>query len=125
MRAIVIYKSRTGFTKKYAEWIGEELKCEIAVYSDMNRLTLSDFDLVIYGSRVHAGKIDSLTKIKGILGNEKCELIVFATGATPAAATEEIEKTKKSNFHDDTIPFFYMQSGLSYEKMAHLFYVNI
>ncbi len=25
MKTIVVYKSKTGFTKKYAEWISEEL----------------------------------------------------------------------------------------------------
>ena len=29
MKIIVIYKSKTGFTKRYAEWIAEELKCDI------------------------------------------------------------------------------------------------
>ena len=29
MKTVVIYKSRTGFTKKYAEWISEELSADI------------------------------------------------------------------------------------------------
>lgn len=29
MRILLIYKSKTGFTEKYANWITEELKCDI------------------------------------------------------------------------------------------------
>lgn len=118
MKTIVIYKSRTGFTKKYAEWIQEELMCEIADYGDINSLNLDGFDLIIYGGRVHAGKIDGLEKVKTLLANKKCYFIVFATGATPLAATKEIEKIMNSNFSGNSIPHFYMQSGLCYEKMG-------
>lgn len=118
MKKIVIYKSRSGFTKRYAEWISDELMCEIKDYKEISKLNLDDYDLVIYGGRVHAGSIDSLKKVKEILANKKCKLIVFATGATPIAATEEIANMIKINFADNSIPYFYMQSGLCYEKMG-------
>lgn len=117
MKIIVIYKSRTGFTKKYAEWISEELNCKIIDYKDVSEHNLNDFDIVIYGGRVHAGRIDGLENIKKIVEDKKCKLIVFATGATPIAATKEIEELFKNNFPDESIPHFYMQSGLCYEKM--------
>lgn len=28
-KTVVIYKSKHGSTKKYAEWIGEELECPV------------------------------------------------------------------------------------------------
>ena len=33
MNAIVIYKTKYGSTKTYAEWISEELNCKIAEQS--------------------------------------------------------------------------------------------
>lgn len=119
MKIVVIYKSRTGFTKQYAKWICDELQCEMVDYSDIGKLNLNEFDIVIYGGRVHAGKIDSLSKMREHLEDKKCKLIVFATGATPNEAIEEIEKITKNNFNDNSIPHFYMQSGLCYEKMGH------
>lgn len=118
MKKIVIYKSRTGFTKRYAEWISDELMCEILDFEKINKLNLDDYDLVIYGGRVHAGNIDSLKKVKDILKDKKCKLIVYATGATPITAAEEIDNIMKINFTDNSIPCFYMQSGLCYEKMG-------
>lgn len=118
METVVIYKSRTGFTRKYAEWISEELKCKMIDYNNISKYDLNNFDIVIYGGRVHAGKIDSLGNIKKIVQNKKCQLIVFATGATPITAIKEIEEMIKNNFSDDSIPHFYMQSGLCYEKMG-------
>lgn len=39
--AIVIYKSKTGFTKKYVEMIAEELSCPIAEWKSATTKTIS------------------------------------------------------------------------------------
>ncbi|MEG0240471.1 MAG: flavodoxin domain-containing protein [Anaerorhabdus sp.] len=115
---IVIYKTRTGFTKQYAQWIAEEIDCEIVDYRNISSFDFNGYDLIIYGGRVHAGKIDELGKIKKMFANSKYKLVVFATGATPFEAKEEIKKIMANNFDDNSIPNFYMQSGLCYEKMS-------
>lgn len=38
MRTLVIYNSQTGFTRRYAEWIVEELKCDIMPFAEAKRL---------------------------------------------------------------------------------------
>ena len=47
--------------------------------------------------------------------------ILFATGGTPNKATKEIDEVWKNNLSAEelqTIPHFYMQSGICYEKMS-------
>ena len=139
MKTLVIYKSKTGFTKRYAEWIGEELSCEVVNINDLGKVSFKDVDLIIYGASIHAGKINGIKKIKKLAEEKKCRLVVFATGASPAEmhdeiakkcrlvvfATgaspaemhDEIAKIWKGNDIDDKTPHFYMQSGLCYEKM--------
>lgn len=121
-RAVVVYNSKTGFTKKYAEWIAEELGCEMQPYKSLSESTLSENDIVIFGSRVHAGRIEQLAKVKKRLaGLPGKTLVVFATGATPLAAENVITKIWADNFSSTemkSIPHFYMQSGLDYDKMG-------
>lgn len=122
MKTIVIYKSKTGFTKSYAEWIAEELKCDIANYKNFSQSYIAEYDFVIYGSRIHAGKVDGLKKIKCLFrDNERSKLVIFATGATPSATKNVIDTIWEANFSENelkTIPHFYMQGGLNYEKMG-------
>ena len=37
MKTLVIYTSQTGFTKRYAEWISEELNADIYDLKDVKR----------------------------------------------------------------------------------------
>lgn len=119
---IVIYKSKTGFTEKYAKKIAKKLNCDAINIKYISKIDISKQDIVIYGSRVHAGMIDGLNKIKKLLKNGTIKnLVIFATGGTPNKAEELIDKLWKNNLNEEelkTIPHFYMQSGICYEKMG-------
>lgn len=121
MKVIIIYKSKTGFTKKYAEIVAIAVGGELIALNAVTPQKLSGFDTVVFGGRVHAGIIDGIKKAKKLFAKCKARPIVFATGATPAAAESVVAKIWESNFNDEerqNIPHFYMQSGLCYEKMG-------
>lgn len=123
-KIIVIYKSKTGFTRKYAEMIAEEIGCTIADYKTVNVETMSKYDTVVFGGRTHAGRIDGYKWAKELFDKSTSKhLIIFATGATPNDAEDVIKDIWNQNLSTDeldSIPHFYMQSGLCYEKMSFL-----
>ncbi|MEL7626453.1 MAG: flavodoxin domain-containing protein [Anaerolineaceae bacterium] len=128
-KCVVIYKSKTGFTEKYANWIGEELQCEVYPVENSNLVHLQDYNLVIFGGGVRAGKIDGvkfIDKFRNSFSGKK--LILFATGATPTNEIEAIERVRSMNVpRNSGIPFFYFSSGFNYEKMKGLdkFFMSI
>ena len=118
---LVVYKSVTGFTKQYAEWIAEKLNCSAVELKKVSAETMSEYKTIIFGGRFHAGFVDGLKNAKALFEKSTAEkLIVFATGATPNSATEMIEEAWKNNLTTeemDKVPHFYMQGGLRYENM--------
>ncbi len=124
MSVIVIYNSKSGFTKKYADWIAEELNCNTMSFKDMSKNVLNQHSVVIFGSRLYAGRVEHLNKVKERFINTSTQkLIVFATGATPVSAENVIDKVWHDNFSEaeiNYIPHFYFQSGLAYEKMSFI-----
>lgn len=121
MKILIVYKSKTGFTKKYAEMVAKEVDCTLMDFKELSEKTMSDYDVVVYGSGIHAGMIGGLTKAKEMFHKSSAKkFIIFATGGTPNAAKEAIDEIWKNNFSTDelvNIPHFYMQGGLCYEKM--------
>ena len=63
MRTVVIYKSKTGFTKKYAKWISEELSSDIFDISKVTANMLTAYDTVIYGGGLYAMGISGVKLI--------------------------------------------------------------
>lgn len=120
-KILVCYKSVTGFTKGYAEMIAREIECAIRDVKDVTPEILSQYDIVVFGSRFHAGTVDGLKRIKDYVEKSKVKnFIIFATGAMPNAAEGTIRQAWENNLNSDElihIPHFYMQGGLCYEKM--------
>lgn len=120
-KTVLVYKSKTGFTRRYAQWIQEELGCEIVPYKDRKKLRLTDYETVIYGGGFFGGSIKGLKWLLEQLpaaGDKRW--VVFATGATPPDSPN-VEKALRKNFTDsqwEQIKVFYLHSGLCYEKMG-------
>jgi len=53
-RILIVYKSTTGFTRKYADIVEEAISCTVMDYRRVTKEMLSDYDTVVYGSRAHA-----------------------------------------------------------------------
>lgn len=111
MKVLVTYQSKTGFTKKYAEWISEELKCDLKELKSVK--DVNDYDLVIHGGWIMGGVIKGVKKIKKL--NPK-KLIVFGVGLTPKKNLNT-DKMIKDNKQEDTT-FFYFEGGTNPKKMG-------
>lgn len=122
MKCIVVYQSKTGFTKRYARWIQEALLCNLKELKKVTKKELSSYDTIIFGSYIRIEKVRGWNKIKDLTENNKNKnLILYATGSTPMGSEEYVEKIWKKSVPEkelDSIPHFYMQSGLNYEKMG-------
>ena len=118
---LIVYKSGTGFTKRYAMWIAEKIACQTVPFNQINNVDMNNYDIIIYGAGICGGRISGLKKFKQKAFNlSGKKIIVYASGAAPY--TEEIVSgIKEVNFTAkelNVIEFFYFQSGLSYERMG-------
>jgi len=120
-KPIVLYRSKTGFSKRYAEWIAEDLACECRPIKGVKLDDLKEYKLVIYGAGVYAGMIAGAGKIKNWMEKSPQKTwIIFATGATPHEEGYE-ELLFKTNFRKgESRPahFYYFLSGINYESMG-------
>lgn len=104
MNAIVIYKSKYGSTKQYAEWIAEELGCRAAEAKTVTPAELENYDAIVYGGGLYGETINGASLITKNLGNlSGKKLAVFSTGITPLECREYYDKmVYEKNFKADT-----------------------
>ena len=123
MKALVVYTSQTGFTKKYAEWIADEIGADIY---DLNDVKKKDDDFfAAYDAIVYAGwcMAERIVKIKWFLDKavnwKNKRLAVVAVGGSPNdnPQVEKFVQTVLSDEQSRYIKAFYCQGGFNYEKM--------
>ncbi len=102
MNAIVIYKSKYGATKTYAQWIAEELNCEAVDFKNVKINDILKYDTVILGGGLYAEMIAGATLItKNIDKLSGRKLIIYTTGLTPLDCREYYDKLVfEKNFKD-------------------------
>ena len=93
MNTIVIYKTKYGSTKTYAEWISEKLGCEIADAKTLKIEDLLKYDTIIYGGGLYAEVINGISLItKNLDKLEGKKIVVYSTGITPLDCRDYYDK---------------------------------
>lgn len=93
MNAIVIYKTKYGSTKTYAEWIANELSCDIAEAKSVSATDLANYETIIYGGGLYAEVINGvtlITKNMDLLRDKK--IAIYTTGITPISCRDYYDK---------------------------------
>jgi menaquinone-dependent protoporphyrinogen IX oxidase len=120
MKTVVIYKSKTGFTRKYAEWIAEDLSADIFDVTKVTINMMTTYDAIVYGGSLYAVGISGVKLItKNINKLKGKKVVVFATGASPSR-DEVINEVINKNFTPEQqkyIKFFYLRGGFNYSKL--------
>ena len=111
MSRVIIYKSKTGHTKRYAKILSEEL--DIPCYS-YKEAKVRDNDGVIFLSYIYASKIIGLSKAL----NKYNVKAIIAVGAL-AYSNDYLKTLKDANNIDR--PFFYLRGGIDYNKLNFFF----
>lgn len=93
MNAIVIYKSKYGSTKQYAEWIADELSCSAVDVKSVKAEDVLGYDVIIYGGGLYAETVNGVSFItKNLEKLKDKKLIVYTTGITPVDCREYYDK---------------------------------
>jgi menaquinone-dependent protoporphyrinogen IX oxidase len=80
-KSIVIYTSKRGSTRQYAEWIAEDLGCEALPLSEAKGIDLYGYDCIIYGGWIRGSGIVDFDRFAKMLDDELMKrLIVFGVG---------------------------------------------
>lgn len=120
-KVVVVYRSGAGFTKKYATWLAQELKCDLKTGKETKVSDLSNYETIIYGAGLYAVGISGIkliTKNYNQLKDKK--LVVFAVGASPVRE-ETTLLVRDSNIPAemrDHVQFFYLRGGFDMSKLS-------
>jgi len=120
MKTVVVYKSISGFTKKYAEWIAEELEADLLRLEKKDINILLKYDIIIYGGSLHAVGISGVNIIKNNLNKLRDKnIIIFTTGAS-LPKESIVSEVRDSNFsveEQKQIQFYFFRGGFDFNKL--------
>lgn len=124
---IVIYESKYGYTKRYAEWIAEALSCPVLEKKSVTTSDLEKADTIIYGGGLYAGGVSGiklLTENWNLLSNKKIALFTcgLANPKEPENVTNIRNGIRKALSPEmfEKITFFHFYGGIDYSRLGFI-----
>lgn len=121
----VIYQSKYGSTKKYAQLIAEELSCDLFERKGIRSEQLTDYGTIIYGGGLYAGGVSGIDLIvKSFDSLKDKNLILFTCGlADPNDIdnTNHIRESLNKVFTaqmQSSIKIYHLRGGIDYSKLS-------
>lgn len=121
----VVYGSKYGTTKKYAQWIAKELNADIFESNKTKISMLEGYNTVVYGGGLYAGGVNGISLItKNFEKLKDKNLILFTCGLADTTNEENIIGIK--GFIDKILTtemknkftFFHLRGGIDYKNLT-------
>jgi len=114
MRKIaVVYKSKHGSTKQYAQWIAEETGADLFDADTCKGSDVSDYDTIVFGGCIHGGGIQGIDFLKKNM-KTFCvkDVFAFAVGLN-VDGIEARQQCREINFVKDMehIPCYFFRGA--------------
>ena len=120
MSGVILYQSKYGATKRYAEWLSEETGFDCTETRKASIDEIATYDTVVLGGGLYASGIAGLSFLRKnaprLVGKR---VAVFCCGASPyeeRAFQQVKERNMKGALSD--VPLFYCRGAWDYEAMS-------
>ena len=118
-KTIIIYRSKTGFSQRYAQWMAEELGCRAVPFQDRGAVRLGEYDTIILAGGLYAGQMAGLKwlakRLPDLAGKR---IAALAVGCAPMDTPDLGESMDKLFCPLPQLRGFYCQGGLDYARMG-------
>lgn len=119
-KILVLYQSKYGATKKYAELLKNDLPCDIEETRNFKAIDFHQYDCIVFAGAIYASGIAGIKILRrnyNVLNTKK--IAVFCVGASPYDEKALME-LKAHNFKSDlhNIPLFYGRGAWDESKMT-------
>lgn len=124
-QTVVIYESKYGSTRRYAQWLAETLACPLFERKQFSPKYFAQYQMILYGGGLYAGGLSGvrlITQNWSLLSDK--HVILFTCGlANPddpdniAHIREGLSKTLSAEMMS-SIPFFHLRGGICYPGLS-------
>lgn len=121
---LVLYRSRYGATRQYAQWIAKLLGAELCDQKKARPEDLQGYDIIIYGGGLYAGGVSGLGALmKHYSKIRDKKLVIFTVGIADPQSEANVAHIREGlstqlPAQAQHIRIFHFRGGLDYGKLS-------
>lgn len=124
-KTVVVYESKYGYTRKYAQWIAEELDGDLYERKKVKAVDLLKYDTIIYGGGLYAGGVSGIDLIvKSFEQIKDKKLVLFTCGLADPEDSGNVNHIRESlrkvlsTEMMEKIMIYHLRGGINYGKLG-------
>lgn len=121
----IIYKSKYGHTKTYAQWIAEELGADCLDASKTKGADLERYAAIIYGGGLYAGGVNGIALLtKNFSAIKNKALYLFTVGAADVTDSQNTDSIRRSLDKvlspemKEAMKIYHFRGGIDYQRLT-------
>lgn len=123
-KTVIIFESKYGSTRRYAEWLSEALSCPLFEKKNFDVKNFVKYETIVYGGGLYAGGVSGiklLTKNWNLLSGKK--VILFTCGLSDPSEPSNVSHIRKAL--SKTLPDDMMKSMILFHLRGSINYANL
>lgn len=124
-KTVVVYSSKYGSTKQYAEWIAQELCCDLFDKKEISEKELEAYEIIIYGGGLYAGGLNGISIItKAYDRIKEKKIVVFTCGLADPEDQSNIQGIQDglrkcfTAEMQNKIQIYHLRGAMDYNKLS-------
>jgi menaquinone-dependent protoporphyrinogen IX oxidase len=126
-KTLIVYHSKYGFTKRYAQWLAAELNADICEGKNVNASKFKDYSTILFGSSLYAGSNKAANLlVKYFEQAQGKKVVLFTCGmfdvtneANVAVINKELDKVITPEIRQK-IKVFHLRGGIDHQNLSFL-----
>lgn len=119
MSCLIVYKSKTGFSKKYAERLAQTLGAAALDAGKVKKNDIENAECIVWCAGVYASRVRGVGKLRQLAAKyEGKRFFVLAVGATRDENGFYREELERANLPGGRVKLFYARGGIDEEKIG-------
>jgi len=122
MKSMILYKSKYGATKQYADWLAESLELPAEDADEVSKDKIKNYDVVFIGTSVYFGKFLNerwlRRKTKELSTKKKIFLFIVCASAADTNECNEIIRSNVPIEIKDKCAFYFLPGKLLHHQLS-------
>ncbi len=122
MRTLILYTSKTGNTKKYAEDIASAVKADVLPLKKFKEKMINQYDCIVYGGFVMGEKIQGIDRFLSYYNlMEGKEILVFSCGMSIVTKETRARLISTNVLEFYHVRFYQLRGSFDYSKLSFFY----
>lgn len=120
MKSVIVYYSKYGSTRDYAEWLAQDAGAQVVTLAEAKKLNLATYDVIVFGCPYYANRMKITALVKAWVPRLAGKRVAFFAVGGESPDSPDVRSIYNATLPEETraaMRFFYLPGRVTLAKL--------